>query len=94
MSTRAQKAENATRMLPEALAQLDAQILAMVMAHGALPDILDTLCRNVEQHYSGLLCSVLLLDSDEKTLRHGAAPTLPQHYREAALAAHDWPHWR
>jgi PAS domain S-box-containing protein len=65
------------------LAQLDDQILGMVMAHAALPEILDTLCRNVERHYRGLLCSVLLLDADGKNLRHGAAPSLPKEYSQA-----------
>ena len=83
MSTGPQKAEDGTRKLPEALAQLDEQILALVIAHAALPEVLDTLCRNIERHYSGLLCSVLLLDPDGKTLRHGAAPTLPEEYIQA-----------
>jgi PAS domain S-box-containing protein len=80
MSTGAQKAENTARKLPQALAQLDEQVLAMVMAHAALPEILNTLCRNIEKHYSGLLCSVLLLDADGTTLRHGASPSLPEEY--------------
>src|ERR1700678_2093379 len=80
MSTGPQKAEDTTRKLPEALAQLDEQILSMVIAHAALPDVLETLCRSIERHYSGLLCSVLLLDSDGRTLRHGAAPSLPKEY--------------
>ena len=80
MSTGAQKAENTFKKLPQALAQLDQQVLAMVMAHAALPEVLDTLCRNIERHYSGLLCSVLLLDAGDNTLRHCAAPTLPREY--------------
>jgi PAS domain S-box-containing protein len=83
MSTGTRKAENAAQELPQALAQLDQQILAMVMAHAALPEILDTLCRNIEKHYRDLLCSVLLLDADRTTLRHGAAPSLPKEYSQA-----------
>jgi PAS domain S-box-containing protein len=83
MSTGTQKAENTARKLHEALAQLDEKILAIVMAHAALPDVLDALCRNIEKQYSGLLCSVLLLDADGKTLRHGAAPSLPKEYCQA-----------
>jgi PAS domain S-box-containing protein len=79
MSTGTRKAENSPQQ-PQALAQVDEQILAMVMAHAALPEILDTLCRNIEKRHSGLLCSVLLLDADGKTLRHGAAPSLPKEY--------------
>ncbi|HWW13161.1 MAG TPA: ATP-binding protein [Candidatus Dormibacteraeota bacterium] len=83
MSTGTRKAENTAQELPQALAQLDEQILAMVMAHATLPRILDTLCRNIEKHYRGLLCSVLLLDPDSTTLRHGAAPSLPKEYSQA-----------
>jgi PAS domain S-box-containing protein len=75
-----QKAENTAKQLPQALAHLDQQVLAMVMAQAALPEVLDTLCRNIEAHYGGLLCSILLLDADGRTLRHGAAPTLPREY--------------
>src|SRR5271169_436327 len=80
MSTGAQKAANAAQKLPEPLALLDERILAMVMAHAPLPEILGTLCTNIESHYSGLACSVLLLDVDGKTLRTGAAPALPEEY--------------
>jgi PAS domain S-box-containing protein len=82
MSTGTRKAENTSSQFPQGSAQLDERILAMVMAHAALPEILDTLCRSIEKQYSGLLCSVLLLDSDGKTLRHGAAPSLPREYSE------------
>ena len=54
----------------------------MVMAHAALPEILQTLCANIEKHYSGMLCSVLLLDADGKTLRHAAWPSLPKEYSQ------------
>jgi PAS domain S-box-containing protein len=80
MSTGTQKAENTAQGPNHNLVQLDEQVLAMVVAHAALPDILDALCRNIEKHYTGLFCSVLLLDADGKTLRHGAAPTLPREY--------------
>ncbi len=83
MSIGAQKSANTAQRLAEALGQLDQQVLAMVMAHAALPEILKTLCTNIEKHYSGLLCSVLLLDADGKTLRHGAAPSLPKEYSQA-----------
>jgi two-component system cell cycle sensor histidine kinase/response regulator CckA len=83
MSTGAQKAAHTAQKLPEALALLDEKILAMVMAHAPLPEILRTLCTNIETHYSGLLCSVLLLDADGTTLRHGASPSLPKEYSQA-----------
>src|SRR5712671_3294689 len=91
MSTGTRKAENTGRKLPQALPQLDQQVLAMVMNHAALPEILDALCSNIEKHYSGLLCSVLLLDADGATLRHGAAPTLPKEYIQAIDGAQAGP---
>jgi PAS domain S-box-containing protein len=84
MSTGAHGAASTTpKKSPEALALLDEQVLAMVMAHAPLPAILNTLCASIEQHYVGLLCSVLLLEPDGVTLRHGAAPTLPKEYCQA-----------
>jgi PAS domain S-box-containing protein len=83
MSTGAQGAASTQLKSPEALALLDERVLAMVMAHAPLPEILNTLCTNIEKHYAGLLCSVLLLDADGVTLRHGAAPTLPKEYCQA-----------
>ncbi len=83
MSTGTQKAANPSGSLAEALALLDETVLARVMAHAPLAEILGTLCSNVEKHSSDLLCSVLLLDSDGKTLRNGAAPSLPAEYSQA-----------
>ena len=62
---------------PEALSRLDETVLAVIMARAPLSKILATLCTEIESHYSGLLCSVLLLDPDGVTLRNGAAPSLP-----------------
>src|SRR5271169_3472611 len=82
MSTGAQKAVEVAQESPEALARRDVKVLAMVMAHAPLAEILDTLCTNIEKQHSGLLCSVLLLDADGKTLRHGAGPSLPKEYSQ------------
>jgi two-component system cell cycle sensor histidine kinase/response regulator CckA len=83
MSIGARKAVDAAQESPEALARLDVRVLAMVMAHARLPEILETLCSNIEKYHSGLLCSVLVLDADGKTLRHGASPSLPREYSQA-----------
>ena len=48
-----------------------------------LPEILDTIARNIEALSPGALCSILLLDEDGLHLRHGAAPSLPQEYNRA-----------
>ncbi len=73
----------AAAKLPAARAPLDERVLAMVMAHAPLPEILKTLCASIETHYDGLLCSILLLEADGVTLRHGAAPALPEAYTRA-----------
>jgi PAS domain S-box-containing protein len=82
MPTGAQKAGTGRR-LPEVLAFLDQDVLAMVISRASLPAILNTLCTTIERHYSGMLCSVLLLDADGKTLRHGASRSLPKEYSQA-----------
>ena len=67
--------------MPNAPLDGDKQILEMVAKGAALPDILDSLCRIVEQQASGVLASVLLLDGNR--LRHGGAPSLPKAYTDA-----------
>jgi len=52
----------------------------MIMGHSPLPKTLATLCLDVEKHYPGMICSVLLLDADGITLRNGAAPSLPEEF--------------
>jgi len=67
----------------QTLSLLGDRVLAMIMGQSPLPKILDALCADIEKHYCGMLCSVLLLDADGVTLRHGAAPSLPQEYSQA-----------
>jgi GAF domain-containing protein len=67
--------------MPNAPMDGEKQILEMVAKGAALPDILDSLCRIVEQQASGVLASVLLLDGNQ--LRHGGAPSLPKAYTDA-----------
>jgi PAS domain S-box-containing protein len=84
MSTGAQKAS--TTGQPEtsqALSLRDDRILAMIMAQCPLPKTLDALCADIEQHNSGMLCSVLLLDPDGVTLRSVAAPSLPREFAQS-----------
>jgi PAS domain S-box-containing protein len=49
----------------------------------SLTDILDNLCRLVEEQSTGVLASILLLDPNGRQLRHGAAPNLPKAYTDA-----------
>ena len=67
----------------QALSLLDDTILAMIMGQSPLPEILNALCADIEKQQGRMLCSVLLLGTDGVTLRHGAAPGLPQEYSQA-----------
>jgi PAS domain S-box-containing protein len=84
MSTGVQKASTSEQSsASQALSLLDDLILAMIMGQSPLPKTLEALCADIEQHYRGMLCSVILLDADGVTLRHGAAPSLPPEYCQA-----------
>jgi hypothetical protein len=53
------------------------QVLEMIATGSPLTAVLDCLVRLIENHSDGMLCSVLRLDHDGRTIRHGAAPSLP-----------------
>ncbi|NYD42738.1 SpoIIE family protein phosphatase [Nocardioides panaciterrulae] len=60
------------------------ELLSGVVSGHQLGPALDALLRVVERvSTGGLLASVLLLSEDGRQLRHGAAPSLPDHYNEA-----------
>ena len=67
----------------EALLAGENRVLEMVAKGDSLADILDHLCRLVEEQSPGVLASILLMDPNGKQLRHGAAPNLPKAYTEA-----------
>jgi PAS domain S-box-containing protein len=69
------------RKRAEALLTGEKRILEMVTKGDSLAQILDSLCRLVEEQTSGALASILLLDGNR--LRHGAAPSLPKDYTDA-----------
>lgn len=54
-------------------------ILELISKGGSLKETLTTLVEYLEANSKEMLCSILLLD-DEKRLRHGAAPNLPEDY--------------
>lgn len=58
-------------------------VLELIASGTALPDVLAAVARSLEELIPGSRCSVLLLDAAAATLRHGAAPTLPQEYSDA-----------
>jgi PAS domain S-box-containing protein len=53
------------------------QVLELIARGEPLEHTLDALLRLIEAQCPGMLCSILLLDSDDIHVRHGAAPTLP-----------------
>ena len=69
------------RKQAEAFLAREKRILEMVATGDPLPQILDIVCRFVEEQASGALASILLLDGNR--LRHGGAPSLPKAYTDA-----------
>ena len=81
MSTGIQRVASLQSLGPlESLALLNESLLGMIRTQTPLAKILHVLCEHIELRHPGLHCSVLLLDPDGTTLRHGAAPSLPAEY--------------
>ena len=59
------------------------RVLELVAADAALPKVLETILQVVAEQTDGLVGSVLLVDADGRTLRHGAACGLPDDYCNA-----------
>lgn len=57
-----------------------AHVLEMVASGRPLPEVLKALCLLAEEHIPEARCSILLFDRESGTLRHGAAPNLPNSY--------------
>jgi len=66
--------------LAEALRTGQNALLELVARGAPLREILDRLLLLVEGQAAGLVCTVLLLDEDGRTIRPGAAPSLPASY--------------
>ncbi|MFB8787407.1 MAG: PAS domain S-box protein [Potamolinea sp.] len=66
----------------EQLQKKQKQVLEMIATGASLSQILDTLARNLEKHSKEMLCSILLVDTNGKKLRHGAAPSLSEDYNQ------------
>ena len=67
----------------EALLAGENRVLEMAAKGNSLGDILDHLCRLVEELSPGVLASILVMDPNGRQLRHGAAPNLPKAYNDA-----------
>jgi PAS domain S-box-containing protein len=71
------------RKRAEALRDGESRVLEMIARDAPLEEILENLVRVLEDQFTGLLCSVLLLDEDGQHVRHGAGPSLPEAYTRA-----------
>ncbi|MEU6807428.1 SpoIIE family protein phosphatase [Streptomyces sp. NPDC046831] len=58
-------------------------LLEQIAREAPLADVLDGMCRAMEELSPEVLVSVLLADPDGGRLRHGAAPSLPDFYNQA-----------
>jgi PAS domain S-box-containing protein len=71
------------RRREEAFRAAQHRVLEMIATGRSLADVLESLVHLVESQADGMLCSVVLLDEDGATIRHGAAPSLPVEYVRA-----------
>ena len=63
-----------------ALLARQTELLEQIAAGAPLVDVLTGIATTLEDLVPGCACSVLLLDRETATLRHGAAPSLPREY--------------
>ena len=59
------------------------QVLELMAGGAGLPELLGCITTGLERLIPGSRCSILLLDDDGRTLRHGSAPSLPASYLAA-----------
>ena len=64
----------------EALLAGQNRIFEMIATDGPLEETLNFLLLLIESQFDGMLCSILLLDSDGLHVHHAAAPSLPKSY--------------
>ena len=63
------------------------RILELIAANVPLGEVLTNLMLLIEAQHEEMFCSVLLLADDGAHVRHGAAPSLPEHYVRAVDGA-------
>ncbi len=71
------------RRREEAFRAAQHQVLEMIATGSPLQVVLDSVVRLVESQTIGMQCTILLLDDDGVTIRHGSAPGMPAGYLEA-----------
>lgn len=70
-------------MLYEAYLEDQRDILGMISTNQPLAEIFNAICHMAETRDPTGLCSILLVDKTQQSLRLGAAPSLPQTYSQA-----------
>lgn len=60
---------------------VQSQVLETLSGEASLKEMLGAIAKTIERQSGDMLCSILLLEGD--TLRHGAAPSLPDEYNRA-----------
>src|SRR5262249_31191730 len=70
------------RKRAEALLAEEKRLLEMVASGCSLPDVLDALCRFVEDMTHRCYCSVNLIDPSGPTFHNAAAPSLPSSFKD------------
>lgn len=68
------------RKRSEALVYTQSQVLEQVAFGVNLYEIFNNLCILIEQQLPGAYCSILVVDQENKRLRGGAAPSLPEEF--------------
>ncbi len=71
------------RKRAEQLAAAQSLLLERIAAGLELPDALERIVRFTEEHGSGLLGSIMLLEPTEQVLQLASGPSLPEHFRRA-----------
>ncbi|MEV5163655.1 SpoIIE family protein phosphatase [Streptomyces werraensis] len=72
------RAKHARRLAAEQRA-----LLEQIARQAPLPEVLEGMCRVIEELSPDVLVSVLLADEEGRRLHHGAAPSLPDFYNQA-----------
>lgn len=67
----------------DALLVSDHHVLELIAGGAELVVVLEALCKRMEMHLPGAVCSILLLDADGRHLRHSAGSGLPAAYTRA-----------
>ncbi|NJN30303.1 MAG: GAF domain-containing protein [Synechococcales cyanobacterium RM1_1_8] len=71
------------RARSEALLETQSLVLEQLAGGAVITDVLNSLCRLIEEHSPGGLCSIQLLDSSGRKMLATAAPNFPPEWKQA-----------